>query len=220
MDSDNPDLAGGEIVAAFAERIKELRNWLGMSARQMSGALGKSVTQVTMWETGKSEASKEAAAEISSRWFVSLDSLYAMEGTTHLEPSPVLRLAQERVLGHVATMGVMGGSPRDRLLLAHSLLAQQFPSLHLGGWAEWLQLTRQDWDDLAGAGRPVTPVNLRGAAMVLGWYDASTAWELWLQTGYAEELQTYNEKVITEFLQLAALNNVPPHRLRSLWTQK
>jgi transcriptional regulator with XRE-family HTH domain len=202
-------------MALFAARILELRNWMGQSQRQLSETLSLSKGVVQQWENKHAAANRDQAVRISKRYGVSLDSLYGLDQEERLQPSPNLRDAQLELRDKVLS--------RDFVLPTESLRIQAIGQLLIDvkaispeGWNDWLQVDEAGWLAITQGKRIPLEPQIRGAAMLAGWYDSSEAWENWIRTGDSEELLAYEKEDLAQLFAQAAASGISAYRLRSL----
>lgn len=80
-------------MAAFAERIKELRQERGYTDKQLADLLGISESTVSMWETGQRSPTKDRMYQIAELFDVSFDYLTGKTGTKNYAKEQSLRLS-------------------------------------------------------------------------------------------------------------------------------
>lgn len=185
------------------ERVEELRGLIGLTQEKFAQRIGLTKSAYSQWKAGRQEVGSASLNLMAERWQVSLDSLWAREGTDWVEPSPALKKAQELLLlllSREDTPGTAGA----RVVRVYTLLTGSqtdiglLPSLTSDSWAEWLKWEPEEW--LAGLADPgrIGEAQMKGAAMVAGWYDLRRTWLTWFQTGRASDLSPDASRLIQE----------------------
>lgn len=191
-------------MATFGDRLDELVGLLGISQNQFTARLGKTRSNYNYWKVGGG-ADFETVKAISVRWQVSIDSLLAMEGTEHLEPSPALRKVQEELL-HTLSKRDMLGEPAKRVHHLFGVICND-RCMSEDAWCEWLQIASMEetvWTDDA----------LERVAFLVGWYAEKDTWVVWLKTGQADVLDPLAHRQLQRMVEELARSGMTLDELR------
>lgn len=189
-------------MATVIDRIDELNHLLGLSQNQFTLRLGiKARAAYTNWKNGQ-EPDKDTICAIARRWCISLDSLYAEEGTHSIEPSPQLEAAQQRLValfsGHDVHTSIF-----DRVMSVHKVISST-TGMSKEAWCEWMQESPEGWDQLVATRTTPTRI-LKHVAFLAGWYAGQAAWMEWLKEGHKDSLTPQSDAEQKRIMQYIAM---------------
>jgi transcriptional regulator with XRE-family HTH domain len=181
----------------FAERVVQLRDRLGLNNTEFCERIGTKKQVFSMWTAGKQKADRDTLLQMCNRWGVDMDSLWGQPGSDGLEPSPLLRKAQETILNHLTQIGDVPGSSTSRIVLLWTLLTKPREAdglgihlpLEVSAWTDWLRWSEDDWRKASTGEKEVGEHQVDGAAFLLGWSLGQDAWAEWIKTGRSASLQ-------------------------------
>lgn len=193
-------------MATVADRLEELRNRLGgMEKQAFTERVGVAAGAYSNWLKGINKPRLDNLETMADRWQVSIDSLLAMEGTEHLEPSPALRKVQEELL-HTLSKRDMLGEPAERVHHLFGVICND-RCMSEDAWCEWLQIASMEetvWTDDA----------LERVAFLVGWYAEKDTWVVWLKTGQADVLDPLAQRQLQRMAEELARSGMTLDELR------